>query len=109
MQRPRLRDLLPVTVRTFDPEEVTTKSHRETDPRGVGLTVQDVEAIWDAVVTFYKTGLHPAIALCIRRRGEIILDPVADRVSPLGRNPSRAVEDAQQRAQRCSGIAGKDD
>ena len=74
MQRPRLRDLLPVTVRTFDPEEVTTKSHRETDPRGVGLGTQDVEAIWDAVVRFYKTGLHPAIALCIRRRGEIVLD-----------------------------------
>lgn len=74
MQRPRLRDLLPVTVRVHDPEEVTTKSHRETDPRGVGLTTQDVEAIWDAVVRFYKAGLHPAIALCIRRRGEIILD-----------------------------------
>jgi CubicO group peptidase (beta-lactamase class C family) len=74
MQRPRLRDLLPVTVGAFDPEEVTTKSHRETDPRGVGLATQDVEAIWDAVVTFYKMGLHPAIALCIRRRGEIILD-----------------------------------
>ena len=74
MQRPRLRDLLPVTVRTFDPQEVTTKSHRETDPRGVGLAPQDVVAIWDAVVGFYKAGLHPAIALCIRRRGEIILD-----------------------------------
>ena len=74
MQRPRLRDLLPVTVRTFDPEEVTTRSHRETDPRGVGLNTQDVEAIWSSVVTFYKSGLHPAIALCIRRRGEIILD-----------------------------------
>ena len=74
MQRPRLRDLLPVTVRVSDPEEVTTKSHRETDPRGVGLTTQDVDAIWDSVVTFYKAGLHPAIALCIRRRGEIILD-----------------------------------
>ncbi|TNF63842.1 MAG: class A beta-lactamase-related serine hydrolase [Deltaproteobacteria bacterium] len=74
MQRPRLRDLLPVTVRVFDPEEVTTQSHRETDPRGVGLTTQDVEAIWQAVVRFYKVGLHPAIALCIRRRGEIILD-----------------------------------
>lgn len=74
MQRPRLRDLLPVTVRTFDPEEVTTKSHRETDPRGVGLSIQDVEAIWSAVVRFYKSGLHPAIAICIRRRGEIILD-----------------------------------
>jgi CubicO group peptidase (beta-lactamase class C family) len=66
--------LLPVTVRRFDPEEVTTKSHREIDPRGVGLSTQDVEAIWSSVVTFYKSGLHPAIALCIRRRGEIILD-----------------------------------
>lgn len=74
MQRPRLRDLLPVTVQTFDPDEVTTKSHREVDPRGVGLRLEDVEAIWDSVVRFYKTGLHPAIALCIRRRGEIILD-----------------------------------
>lgn len=74
MQRPKLRDLLPLTVRVFDPEEVTTKSHRETDPRGVGLTKQDVEAIWSSVVSFYRTGLHPAIALCIRRRGEIILD-----------------------------------
>lgn len=74
MQRPRLRDLLPVSVRTFDPDEVTTKSHRETDPRGVGLSTQDIEAIWSSVVTFYKAGLHPAIAICIRRRGEIILD-----------------------------------
>jgi CubicO group peptidase (beta-lactamase class C family) len=74
MQRPRLRDLLPVSVRVFDPDEVTTKSHRETDPRGVGLRVEDVEAIWSSIVTFYKSGLHPAIAICMRRRGEIILD-----------------------------------
>ncbi|MDH4281705.1 MAG: beta-lactamase family protein [Myxococcales bacterium] len=74
MQRPRLRDLLPVTVRAFDPEEVTTRSHREIDPRGVGLTTKDVDEIWAAVVRLYKAGLHPAIALCIRRRGEIILD-----------------------------------
>ena len=44
MHRPRLKDLLPVTVRVFDPEEVTTKSHREVDPRGVGLRTEDVEA-----------------------------------------------------------------
>ncbi|MGD8823364.1 MAG: hypothetical protein PVI24_00210, partial [Myxococcales bacterium] len=63
MQRLRFRDLLPVTVRVFDPEEVTVKSHRETDPRGVGLEKDSVDAIWDSVVRFYKTGLHPAIAL----------------------------------------------
>ena len=74
MRRPALRDLLPVSIRVFDPEEVTTKSHRECDPRGVGLRADDVEAIWDSVVRFYRAGLHPAIAICIRRRGEIILD-----------------------------------
>jgi len=66
--------LLPVTVTPFDPEEVTTKSHRETDPRGVGLAGKDVEAIWQAVIHYYNLGLHPSLALCIRRRGEVILD-----------------------------------
>ena len=65
---------MPLTVTPFPPEEVTTKSHRETDPRAVGLEVKDVEAIWQAVVNYYKFGLHPALALCIRRRGEVILD-----------------------------------
>jgi CubicO group peptidase (beta-lactamase class C family) len=74
MRRLRLNDLRPVTVRVFDPREVTTKSHREVDPRSVGLRTEDVEAIWSSVVRFYRTGLHPAIALCIRRRGEIVLD-----------------------------------
>ena len=74
MQRPRLRDLLPVTVTPFDAEEVTSRSHRETDPRGVGLTSKDVDTIWQAVVHYYKLGLHPSLALCIRRRGEVILD-----------------------------------
>lgn len=74
MARPGLRGLLPVSVRVFDPREVTTRSHRETDPRAVGLQAADIEAIWDSVVRLYRTGLHPAIALCIRRRGEIVLD-----------------------------------
>ncbi len=63
-----------MTVNVFDPEEVATKSHRETDPRGVGLATKDVDAIWQAVVHYYKLGLHPSLALCIRRRGEVILD-----------------------------------
>ncbi|MBW2551450.1 MAG: beta-lactamase family protein, partial [Deltaproteobacteria bacterium] len=44
------------------------------DPGSVGLGRDDVESIWSAVVDFYKTGFHPALGLCIRRRGEVILD-----------------------------------
>ncbi len=61
-------------VEAFPPEQVTTKSEREVDPRSVGMTRRDVEGIWAAVVRFYRSGVHPAIGLCIRRRGKIVLD-----------------------------------
>lgn len=70
----RLKNLLPKRVRVFNPEEVTTKSEHEVDPRAVGLQRKDVEAIWSSVRNFYRTGFHPALGLCIRRRGEVILD-----------------------------------
>ncbi len=42
--------------------------------RSLGVTGDGVAAIWRAVEALYRTGLHPAIALCIRRRGEVIID-----------------------------------
>lgn len=56
-----------------DLESVTTVGV-ETDPRSVGLTPDDVEAIWSAVVRAYRTGAHPAMALCLRRDGQVVLD-----------------------------------
>jgi CubicO group peptidase (beta-lactamase class C family) len=62
-------------VRAFPPDEVTSRNTvGEVDPRAVGLERQDVDAIWAAVVRLYRTGLHPAISLCVRRRGEVVLD-----------------------------------
>ncbi len=46
----------------------------EEDPQAVGMTTADVEAIWAAVVGAYRTGAHPAMALCLRRDGQVILD-----------------------------------
>jgi len=34
----------------------------------------DVEAIWTAVERYYRLGLHPAMQLCVRRRGQVVLD-----------------------------------
>ena len=69
-----IRGLSSKRVRVFDPEKVTTRGAPEADPGSVGLRNDDVESIWSAVVEFYKTGFHPALGLCIRRRGEVILD-----------------------------------
>lgn len=34
----------------------------------------DVEAVWSRVEGLYRSGVHPAIQLCIRHRGEVVLD-----------------------------------
>ncbi|MDP6935206.1 MAG: serine hydrolase domain-containing protein, partial [Myxococcota bacterium] len=34
----------------------------------------DVERVWREMVGFYRTGLHPAIALCVRHQGRVVLD-----------------------------------
>ena len=74
MRRSTIKDLLPHRVSTHKPDEVTTISRREVDPRAVGLRPRDIKAIWNAVKRYYSLGLHPALALCIRRRGEIVID-----------------------------------
>lgn len=62
-------------VRVHPPEEVTTRNAAaETDPREVGLTPEGVAEIWSSVVRLYETGLHPAIGLCVRRRGRVVID-----------------------------------
>jgi CubicO group peptidase (beta-lactamase class C family) len=62
-------------VRVYPAEEVTTRDEAaETDPREVGLTAEGVAEIWAAVVRLYQTGLHPAIGLCVRRRGRVVID-----------------------------------
>ncbi len=58
-----------------DLSTVETVNHAaEADPTDVGMTRDDVEAIWSSVRTVYRTGIHPAIALCLRRDGAVILD-----------------------------------
>jgi CubicO group peptidase (beta-lactamase class C family) len=67
------RKVLPARVRTSPPEEVTTVG-QEADPREANLRNAEVDAIWRSVVRLYRTGLHPAIGLHLRRGGVTVLD-----------------------------------
>src|SRR6185295_5676654 len=67
-----LRKAFETLIRVYRPEEVTSRAP-EIDPRDVGVANGDVDAIWKAVVAAYNSGLYPAIALCIRRKGQVIL------------------------------------
>jgi CubicO group peptidase (beta-lactamase class C family) len=37
------------------------------------MSKRGVESIWSAVEDLYRTGIHPAISFCLRRRGKIVL------------------------------------
>ena len=63
------RLLFPNRVRVYDPEEVTRIAQDECSEQSVGLSLGTKEAIWKSVINFYKTGLQPSIALCIRYKG----------------------------------------
>jgi len=68
-----LRSRLETLVRVAPPEEVADRAP-EVDPREVGLDRKVVDAIWRACCATYRTGLYPALALCVRRRGQVIFD-----------------------------------
>lgn len=59
------RDLLAVT---------TARPEREVDPRAVAVAPEAVAGVWRAVERLYKSGIHPAIQLSVRRLGRVLID-----------------------------------
>ena len=57
------RDLAPIT--TIGDEE---------HPSAGGMDEEAVESIWGAAQDLYKTGVHPAVQLCVRRNGKVLID-----------------------------------
>lgn len=58
-----------------DLSAITTIAHeREVNPEWVGLSEDDKQAIWKAAEDLYRTGLYPALSLCIRRHGQVLID-----------------------------------
>ena len=56
-------------------EAVTrVRAGAEIDPEDVGVSARALDGIWHAVERLYRSGTHPAIALCLRRRGQVLLD-----------------------------------
>jgi len=73
MQFLTVRRAFETLVRTFPPEQVTTRGD-EADPREGGLSREDVDAIWQAAVGAYESGLYPAVQVCLRRQGKVMID-----------------------------------
>ena len=69
------RDLTPIT---------SADAAGAVDLHALGMTRRDVGAIWSAVEGLYRTGLHPAISICVRRMGQVVLDRAIGHASGAG-------------------------
>ena len=44
------------------------------DVEALGMTATGIERVWGLVERLYRSGFYPAISLCVRRHGEVVLD-----------------------------------
>jgi CubicO group peptidase (beta-lactamase class C family) len=56
-----------------DLDAVTTTGPEE-EPEPLGVSRATIERIWESARNLYRTGVHPAVQLCLRRHGRIVLD-----------------------------------
>jgi Beta-lactamase len=56
-----------------DLASITTVGAEE-DPGAVGLNRRVIERIWSSARDLYRSGVHPAVQLCLRRHGRVVLD-----------------------------------
>lgn len=55
-------------------DDVVRIADNEVNPEWLGLTERDRDIIWENVQALYRTGAYPALSICIRRHGEILLN-----------------------------------
>lgn len=64
----------------------------EEPPESGDVSAQRVEAIWRSVQDWYRSGVHPAMQVCVRRHGAVILNRAIGHARGNGPNEGRNVE-----------------
>jgi CubicO group peptidase (beta-lactamase class C family) len=73
---PRL-PLVPDPFRRIEvPDDLAaiTAHGEEAPPQAGGLDAEGIDRIWGSVEGLFRSGVHPAVGLCLRRHGEVVLD-----------------------------------
>ncbi len=73
---PRLPGLPDPLRRVHVPRDLesVTAIGQEQEPGAGGMSGESVERIWSAAVDLYRSGVHPAVQVCVRRQGAVVLD-----------------------------------
>jgi CubicO group peptidase (beta-lactamase class C family) len=64
--------------------DAVTSIGEEQIPELAGLRSEQIERIWGAARSLYRSGVHPAVQLCIRRHGEVVLNRAIGHARGVG-------------------------
>ncbi|MGI8921715.1 MAG: serine hydrolase [Solirubrobacteraceae bacterium] len=70
---------------------VTSRALEVADVEALGMTSAGVERIWAAAEQLYRSGMYPAVALCVRRHNQVVLDRAIGQAR--GNGPSDSSND----------------
>jgi CubicO group peptidase (beta-lactamase class C family) len=73
-------------------EPITGRSDREVDPSAGGMSRAGVERIWRAAERLFRSGMYPALGLCVRREGAVVLDRSLGWARGAGPDEQRGAE-----------------
>ncbi|HTX33091.1 MAG TPA: serine hydrolase domain-containing protein [Solirubrobacteraceae bacterium] len=79
-------------IRLPDDLEAVTTIGAEEDPTAVGLEAPAVADIWKAAVDLYRSGVHPAVQVCVRRHGKVVLNRAIGHARGNGPNDTADAE-----------------
>jgi CubicO group peptidase (beta-lactamase class C family) len=68
-----------------DLDAITTR--RAEDPDAGGVNAAQVDGMWDAALSLFRSGVHPALQICVRRRGAVVLDRAIGHARGNGPDP----------------------
>ena len=92
---PRLPLGLPDPLRRSRiPEDLDTVTDfgDEVDPGDADVTSAQVESMWKVVQDWYRSGVHPALQVCVRRHGKVVLNRSIGHARGNGPRDGRDVE-----------------
>ena len=56
-----------------DLEEITDVGDEVSAPEA-GMSDENVQRIWDSAINWFRAGVHPAMQVCVRREGAVVID-----------------------------------
>lgn len=83
-------------VRMPDDLDSVTTVGEEAPAEEAGMEAEGVERIWSDAVNWYRSGVHPAVQVCVRRNGHVVLDRAIGHAR--GNGPKDSEEEPKEQA-----------